>query len=100
MKTDTKKERTRRTPEEIVADLQSEIDRVRARAAAKEARQLPEVSAAPPELGADARGRRGRERRPPQGSLAMLRREIDEVINWLDVAQREAFIRARSEAAR
>ena len=44
-KTEPKKERTRRTPDEIVADLQSEIDRVRARASAKEARQLPEAKA-------------------------------------------------------
>jgi hypothetical protein len=36
------KTRTRRTPEQMVADLQAEIERVRARAAAKEAKSNPE----------------------------------------------------------
>lgn len=37
-----KKTRTRRTPEQIVADLEAEISRVKARAAAKEAKQSDE----------------------------------------------------------
>jgi hypothetical protein len=41
--TATIKNRTRRTPEQIVADLEAEITRVKARAAAKEAKAAPEV---------------------------------------------------------
>ncbi len=37
------KTRNRRTPDEIVADLQAEIERVQARAAAKEAKARPEA---------------------------------------------------------
>jgi len=40
-----KKERTRRTSEEMVADLEAEIARVKARAAAKEAKATPEGQA-------------------------------------------------------
>jgi hypothetical protein len=40
-----KNERNRRTPDGIVADLQHEIERVKARQAAREARQQPEVQA-------------------------------------------------------
>jgi hypothetical protein len=36
------KTRTRRTPEQMVADLQAKIDQVKARAAAKEAKSNPE----------------------------------------------------------
>ena len=39
----TKKKHNRRTPEQIVADLQAQIERVKQRAAAKEARQDPAV---------------------------------------------------------
>jgi hypothetical protein len=38
----TAKTRTRRTPEQMVADLQAEIERVKARAAAKDAKANPE----------------------------------------------------------
>lgn len=41
----TKKTRTRRTPEQIVADLQAEIAAVQARAAAREVKQSPEGKA-------------------------------------------------------
>jgi len=37
------KRRNRRTPEQIVADLEAKIEDVKARAAAKEAKQNPEV---------------------------------------------------------
>jgi len=43
--TPTKQERTRRTSEEMVADLEAEIARVKARAAAKEAKTQPEGKA-------------------------------------------------------
>lgn len=43
--TSAKKERTRRTPDQIVADLEARIEQVRARTLAREARQLPEVKA-------------------------------------------------------
>ena len=41
----TEKQRNRRTPEEIVADLQAEIERVKQRAAAQEARANPDTRA-------------------------------------------------------
>jgi hypothetical protein len=43
--TPTKKERNRRTPDEMVADLEAEIARVKARAAAKEAKATDEGKA-------------------------------------------------------
>ncbi len=43
--TPTKKERNRRTPDEMVADLEQEIARVRARAQAKKAKATPEGQA-------------------------------------------------------
>ena len=43
--TPTKKERNRRTPDEMVADLEAEIARVKARAAAKEAKSTDEGKA-------------------------------------------------------
>ena len=45
MKIETKKERVRRTPEQIVADLEQEIASVKARAAAKYAKATPEGQA-------------------------------------------------------
>ena len=41
----SEKQRNRRTPEQIVADLQAEIEAVKARAAAKEARANPQAKA-------------------------------------------------------
>ena len=41
----TEKQRNRRTPEEIVADLQAEIERVKARAAAQQAKTDPQARA-------------------------------------------------------
>jgi len=41
----TEKQRNRRTPEQIVADLQAEIEAVKARTAAKEARANPDARA-------------------------------------------------------
>jgi hypothetical protein len=41
-KTEPKKTRNRRSADQIVADLQAEIDRVKARAAAKQAKATPE----------------------------------------------------------
>lgn len=40
-----KKERNRRSPDEMIADLEQEIARVKARAAAKEAKATPEGQA-------------------------------------------------------
>jgi hypothetical protein len=40
--TDSKKPRKQRTPDQIVADLEAEIARVKARAAAREAKAAPE----------------------------------------------------------
>ena len=45
MTTETKRNRKRRTPDQIVADLEAEIERVKARAAAKEAKQSAEGKA-------------------------------------------------------
>ncbi len=41
----TETKRNRRTPEEIVADLQAEIERVQARAAAQQAKAVPQARA-------------------------------------------------------
>ena len=42
----TKKKRNRRTPDQIIADLEAEIRRVKARKAAKEAKAVPETGRA------------------------------------------------------
>ena len=43
MTTTTKKKRNRRTPDQMIADLEAKIADVKARAKAKEAKQHPEV---------------------------------------------------------